>query len=108
MSFNKLGLSNEILYSIHEKGYKKPKKSGIDPLKNSVDCFNNYGITIPEGKSFGSRGSFSLPFGGMTYPYNIGEAGGFQDYLFGFGIRMSMASGRGAALSILGKHKEAK
>ncbi len=88
--------------------YKKPKKSGIDPLKNSVDYFDNYGITIPEGKPFGSRGSFSLPFGGMTYPYKIGEAGGFQDYLFGFGIRMSMASGRGAALSILGKHKEAK
>ena len=88
--------------------YKKPKDLHLDPLQNSRAYFSKFGILIPTGKPFGSRGSFSLPFGRMKYPYNIGEAGGFQDYLFGFGIRMSMASGQGAALSILGKHKEAK
>ncbi len=88
--------------------YKKPGDNQVDPLQNSKDYFKEYGITISDGNPFGSRGSFSLPFGGLKYPYKIGEAGGFQDYLFGFGIRMSMASGGGAALSILGRHKEAK
>ncbi|MBT3479019.1 MAG: NAD(P)-binding protein [Candidatus Marinimicrobia bacterium] len=88
--------------------YKKPKNSNVNPINNTREYFDTKGISINVGESFGSRGSFSLPFGQWRNPYQIGEAGGFQDYLFGFGIRMSMMSGRAAALSILGKKKEAK
>ena len=49
-----------------------------------------------------------MPLGPNQKPYKVGEAGGYQDYLFGFGIRMSMLSGMGAALYILGHKKEAK
>jgi len=88
--------------------YKKPKDLDLDPLHNSRDYFNAFGISFTEGDSFGSRGSFSLPFGSLQPPCQVGEAGGYQDYLFGFGIRMSMMSGKAAALSILGRKKEAK
>ena len=33
----------------------------------------------------------------------IGEAGGYQDYLFGFGMRMAMYSGLAAAHKLCGK-----
>lgn len=88
--------------------YKKPRDINLNPLQNSRDYFNELGITIPAGPPFGSRGSFSLPFGTLKPPRQIGEAGGFQDYLFGFGIRMSMMSGKATALFILGKKIEAK
>lgn len=88
--------------------YKKIKNSDINPLENAREYFEEEGISINDGKLFGSRGSFSLPFGPWRNPYHIGEAGGFQDYLFGFGMRMSMMSGQVAALSILGKKREAR
>ncbi len=88
--------------------FKKPRDIDLDPLQNSRDYFNELGITIPAGNPFGSRGSFALPFGLWKRPYQIGEVGGFQDYLFGFGIRMSMMSGRAAALAILGRTKDAR
>ena len=88
--------------------YKKQKNTNLNPLENTRKYFDKKNININNGKAFGSRGSFSLPFTQWKSPYQIGEAGGFQDYLFGFGIRMSMMSGRAAALSIIGKTKEAK
>jgi len=88
--------------------YKKPKNSEIDLLENAKEYFGSVGIRIKNGQSFGSRGSFSLPFGMWKQPFQIGEAGGFQDYLFGFGIRMSMMSGRAAALSLTGREEEAR
>ena len=88
--------------------FKKPKFFNIDYLKNTQKYFNAKGIQIRNGKQFASRGSFSLPFLAWKPPFEIGEAGGFQDYLFGFGIRMSMMSGRAAALSVIGKKTEAR
>ncbi len=87
--------------------YKKVKKQS-NLINNCRDYFNSIGLTINKGNSFASRGSFSLPFGLIEKPYKVGEAGGYQDYLFGFGMRMSMLSGKGAALYILNRKKEAK
>jgi flavin-dependent dehydrogenase len=88
--------------------YKKTKNYQIDPIKNCIKYFNSIGIEIPDGNFFASRGSFSLPFGKLKSPFKIGEAGGYQDYLFGFGIRMSMLSGMAAALKIIGENSKAK
>ncbi|MDP7330025.1 MAG: NAD(P)-binding protein [Candidatus Marinimicrobia bacterium] len=88
--------------------FKKSNNLKSDSFKNSMNYFNSMGLKIPPGKPFGGRGSFSLPIGSMQPPYKIGEAGGFQDYLFGFGIRMSMMSGQAAGLSIMGKKRESK
>ena len=87
--------------------YKKVKKQS-DLISNCRDYFNSIGLNIPKGNLFASRGSFSLPFGLIGKPYKVGEAGGYQDYLFGFGMRMSMLSGKGAALYILNRKREAK
>ena len=88
--------------------FKKTKTKQKNIINKCKDYFESIGLSIPEGNAFASRGSFSLPFGPYQEPYKIGEAGGYQDYLFGFGIRMSMVSGMGAALYILGRQKEAK
>lgn len=88
--------------------FKKPKDTVVNFLQNARAYFNEKGISVPNELPFGSRGSFSLPFGAMIPPYKIGEAGGYQDYLFGFGIRMSMMSGQAAALSITGKKNESQ
>ena len=87
--------------------FKKNKRKNIDNIQNCLKYFQSIGIDIVDGKEFGSRGSFSLPFGNFKLPYLIGESGGYQDYLFGFGMRMSMISGLAAALSIASKKKEA-
>ena len=87
--------------------FKKQKSNNNNILQNCIDYFQTIGVKINSGNRFGSRGSFSLPFGSFRQPYRIGEAGGYQDYLFGFGIRMSMMSGLASALSILGKKEEA-
>ena len=88
--------------------FKKTKTKQKDIINKCKDYFGSIGLSIPQGNTFASRGSFSLPFGPNQEPYKVGEAGGYQDYLFGFGIRMSMVSGMGAALYILGRKKEAK
>ena len=87
--------------------YKKVKKQS-NLLNNCRDYFNSIGLKIPNGSPFASRGSFSLPFGLNRKPYRVGEAGGYQDYLFGFGMKMSMLSGMAAATHILNRKKEAK
>jgi len=38
----------------------------------------------------------------------IGEAGGYQDYLFGFGMRMAMYSGLAAAHKLCGEYSLAR
>ena len=38
----------------------------------------------------------------------IGEAGGYQDYLFGFGMRMAMYSGLVAAYKLCGEYSLAR
>ena len=86
--------------------FKKSKKN--NQLEECIKYFKSININISNSKYFASRGSFSLPFKSFNSSYAIGESGGYQDYLFGFGIRMSMASGMAAALSLVGKNKDAK
>lgn len=69
-----------------------------DPLKNTLQFYSQLGFNIPSGTIFGSRGSFSLmKMNFIDRPVRIGEAGGYQDLLFGFGMRMAMNSGLAAA-----------
>ena len=89
--------------------YKKMKNVNKDPLKQTIEFFQNKGFEIPSVDVFGSRGSFTIPMGKkFKHPYQIGEAGGFQDYLFGFGMRIAMASGLAAAKRLAGETDDAK
>ncbi|MEE8437695.1 MAG: hypothetical protein V3S22_05090, partial [Candidatus Neomarinimicrobiota bacterium] len=73
--------------------FKKSNDIG-NPLIESINYFKSRGFNIPQGRSFAARGSFSIPNNPvLNKPIYIGESGGFQDYLFGFGIRLAMASG---------------
>jgi len=58
--------------------FKKPKNTVVNFLQNARAYFNETGISVPNEIPFGSRGSFSLPFGTMFPPYKIGEAGGIE------------------------------
>lgn len=89
--------------------YKKMKNVKKDPLQQTMKFFQNKGFEIPSVDVFGSRGSFTIPMGKkFKRPYQIGEAGGFQDYLFGFGMRLAMASGLAAAKRLAGENDDAK
>ncbi|MEC7871858.1 MAG: NAD(P)-binding protein [Candidatus Neomarinimicrobiota bacterium] len=88
--------------------YKKVKNSEENFLENCIKYFKSMNINFFERKDFSSRGSFSIPIKALNSPITIGEAGGFQDYLFGFGMRMSMMSGMVAALKIKGENSNAK
>ena len=89
--------------------FKKTKNELSDPLHESIKYFRGRGFDIPNKNIFGSRGSFSnLNMKFFQRPYRIGEAGGFQDFLFGFGMRMAMRSGLAAAYHIKGEKYQAK
>ncbi len=89
--------------------FKKVKNEATEPLKMTIDYFREIGFAIPHNKVFGSRGSFSiLNMKFFQRPYRIGEAGGFQDFLFGFGMRMAMSSGLAAAYHLKGEKYKAK
>ncbi len=89
--------------------YKKLPQELGDPLENTITHFQRLNIFIEDGKQFASRGSFSLPINrGFTFPLKVGEAGGYQDYLFGFGLRMAMMSGSAAAKYISGDIRNAR
>ena len=88
--------------------FKKVKNSEEKYLENCIKYFKSMNINFFKRKDFSSRGSFSMPVKALNSPMIIGEAGGFQDYLFGFGMRMSMMSGMVAALKIKGEKSNAK
>jgi hypothetical protein len=73
-------------------------------LQHSMDTVQKlFGLRdFPEIKHWGGYGSFSMP---LSCEKNgsllVGEAAGFQDFLFGFGIRNALLSGRLAAQSIM-------
>lgn len=52
-------------------------------------------------RKFSGTGNFFLPRAPKNGKIYIGEANGFQDYLFGFGMRYAMKSGYCAAKSII-------
>lgn len=60
------------------------------------------GIKVANPKKFGGYGNFSIPttahLNGRIY---VGESVGFQDFLWGFGLRCAMQSGYLAAQSII-------
>lgn len=61
------------------------------------------GIKIPNKvRVWGGRGNFSTPSTGIQFGrLRVGEVAGFQDKLFGFGIRFALTSGVLAATSFL-------
>lgn len=85
--------------------YTRPARR---PFQATRDYFNALGLGIVLEKKFASRGSFRLPGTGPRQPLVIGEAGGYQDFLFGFGMRLGMLSGRMAALVILKQGSQAR
>ena len=75
--------------------YKKKNKKTESVLKELLKfSLDNLDMNILDYKAFSSYGSFSfnkekVDSSGRLY---IGEAGGFQDYLFGFGIQYAIES----------------
>jgi len=59
---------------------------------------NNFSFNVKNKKKFAGVGSFHLLNSNKRY---VGEAGGFQDFLWGFGIRYAMITGNLAAKSII-------
>ena len=89
--------------------FKKNHESNQDLINNCMYELRKLNIDIYESKAFGSRGSFILPLGlKCKPPFLIGEAGGFQDYLFGFGMKISMISGLAAGMYLAGKKSHSK
>jgi flavin-dependent dehydrogenase len=74
-------------------------------IQNTIKCFSNYinGEELAAGRKFGGYGNFEIKKslyaedGAML----IGEAAGFQDYLWGFGMRYAFQSANFAARSIM-------
>ena len=71
-------------------------------LERSIDFFDNQvGLRMYNQRRFGGGGNFSLPRtarkGNILY---AGEAAGFQDPLFGFGIRWALLSGAAAGRAL--------
>jgi flavin-dependent dehydrogenase len=61
----------------------------------------HFDLDMRELRPFGGIGYFEFPNGEPGGALGVGEAGGFQDPLFGFGIRMALVSGHLAARSLL-------
>lgn len=83
--------------------FKKGNHYSASLLENIIAFTkNNIKINMEDRKLFGSFGSFDIQQ--IKCDNNnrlfIGEAGGFQDYLFGFGIQYAIKSGLIAAKSI--------
>ena len=88
--------------------YKKAKRDSANYLDICKEYFKKLDIEIVDEKDFASRGSFSFSNSKISLPITIGEAGGFQDYLFGFGMKISMMSGLFAGLYMSGEKSNAK
>ncbi|MDW7733225.1 MAG: NAD(P)/FAD-dependent oxidoreductase [Methanolobus sp.] len=77
-------------------------------LMNTGKCFAEYvnEKDLESGRKFGGYGNFEV--GRKLYNENgamrIGEAAGFQDFLFGFGMRYAFQSASLAARSIMHEH----
>jgi len=70
-----------------------------DYLDKTFNFFKNYySFNIKNQRKFSGSGNFYLLKSNKRY---VGEAGGFQDYLWGFGMRYAMITGYLAAKSII-------
>lgn len=77
-------------------------------LKKSKNFFQDkYSFKMKGVEKFSGTGNFFLSdFGKNTkMGLHVGEAGGFQDFLFGFGMRYAMITGNLAARSIIENKK---
>jgi len=80
------------------RSYKKLNKY----RKKTLELCKNYkNFKMKNVRKFSGIGNFFLPKIPKDRKIYIGEAGGFQDYLFGFGIKYAMKSGYYAARSIV-------
>ncbi|MBF0253795.1 MAG: NAD(P)-binding protein [Candidatus Omnitrophica bacterium] len=57
-------------------------------------------VEIPRAQATNHHVNFFVQHGADSGPFFAGEAGGFQDYLFGFGMRFALESGILAAQSV--------
>ena len=95
-------------YGTIATAFKKVKNNNNNYLENCKKYFRRLDIFISNEEDFGSRGSFAFSSSRIKLPIQVGEAGGFQDYLFGFGMKMSMISGLVAGLHMCGEISNAK
>ena len=82
--------------------FKKSKIKNKNPLRLCTNYFADRNVKFENIKFFGGKGSFNYRKTKLSHPYSVGEAGGFQDFLFGFGMRFSMLSGVAASKMISG------
>ena len=84
--------------------WRKQRKSGRFLDETIVWYEKHYDLDRKPIKRVGGKGDFSLPekyvFDGRYY---VGEAGGLQDFMWGFGMRYAITSGVLAAKSMLGE-----
>lgn len=95
ISHNGKATLSTVLY----RDFHKEKSS----YEKTVETFQKlFSLKIENPKEFGGYGSFWIDsIQEKEGVYKIGEAGGFQDPLFGFGIRHSMTTGYLAAKAII-------
>lgn len=72
-------------------------------LKRTVEAFERLvGMKMKNPKPHGGSGNFHIPDSAYSGPHpRVGEQAGFQDTLWGFGMRLAISSGVLAAQSIL-------
>jgi flavin-dependent dehydrogenase len=80
------------------KDFKNAKKYRERTLELLKKCRN---FKMEEVREFGGTGNFFLPKIPKDKKIYVGEAGGFQEWLFGFGMKNAMRSGYFAAKSII-------
>ncbi|VAW97082.1 hypothetical protein MNBD_GAMMA21-843 [hydrothermal vent metagenome] len=75
-------------------------------LERTIDAFQRLvGLKMKNPQAHGGAGNFRIPKSGYSgYHPVVGEQAGFQDTLWGFGIRLAIGSGVLAAKSLLGNH----
>jgi len=84
--------------------WRKQKKSGRY-LNETIAWYDrNYNLNRNPIKRVGGKGDFGLPSRYVHEGrYFVGEAGGLQDFMWGFGMRYAVTSGVLAAKSLLGE-----
>ena len=84
--------------------WRKQKKSGRYLNETIAWYERNYNLDRRPIKRVGGKGDFGLPSKYVHEGrYYIGEAGGLQDFMWGFGMRYAVTSGVLAAKAILGE-----
>ena len=84
--------------------WRKQKRSSRYLNETIAWYEENYELNRRPIKRVGGKGDFSLPAKYVHEGrYYVGEAGGLQDFMWGFGMRYAITSGALAAQSILGE-----